>query len=162
MTEDEIQEDARPRVDPATLAFPTEPLPLEEVASLKEGGDPRIVQIVRDYFGQFCRIVYLHEDDPSKKQQCCPACGTGFTGLMASLGFGAGIEWGLAHGEGHCSICRWPYRGHHFIYDPEEIKDYDPLGDKDRPEPLMTIHNFFLAYLPDAVSGWIPPIKSEY
>ncbi len=63
----------------------------------------------------------------------CLCCGTS---LRCTLGLGifGGFEWGLAYGEGHCSYCRYPMRGHHKV---------DGLG---------TIHNLFLAYHPSELS----------
>ena len=68
--------------------------------------------------------------------EVCFHCGERFSGLLANLGFGAGIEWGLVHGEGHCSKCRWPYRGMHYPKDAEG-------------KELFSMRNLFLAYLPD-------------
>lgn len=63
----------------------------------------------------------------------CLCCGTSLRCALG-LGFFGGFEWGLAHGEGHCSYCRYPMRGHHRV---------DDLG---------TIHNLFLPYHPSALS----------
>lgn len=63
----------------------------------------------------------------------CLCCGTSLRCVLG-LGFFGGFEWGLAHGEGHCSYCRYPMRGHHHV---------DGVG---------TIRNLFLAYHPSALS----------
>ncbi len=63
----------------------------------------------------------------------CLCCGKS---LRCELGMGlfGGFEWGLAHGEGHCTYCRYPMRGHHRV---------DGLG---------RIQNLFLPYHPSALS----------
>lgn len=56
-----------------------------------------------------------------KERGCvCFHCGEYLTGggLMGSF-FGGGFEWGLAHGEGHCSTCGWPARAYHFNPTPD-------------------------------------------
>ncbi len=63
----------------------------------------------------------------------CLCCGTSLR-CVFGLGFFGGFEWGLAYGEGHCSYCRYPMRGHHRV---------DDLG---------TIHNLFLAYHPSTLA----------
>lgn len=75
------------------------------------------------YLAQFARLTDAK----------CLCCGTS---LRCELGLGifGGFEWGLAHGEGHCSYCRYPMRGHH------------------RVEGLGTIRNLFLAYHPSGLS----------
>jgi hypothetical protein len=50
------------------------------------------------------------------------------------MGLFGGFEWGLAHGEGHCTYCHYPMRGHHLV------------------EGLGTIRNLFLAYHPSGLS----------
>jgi len=48
----------------------------------------------------------------------CPGCKGEFSGsLLATIGIGVGIEWGLMHGEGSCSKCGYPYRANHKIKD---------------------------------------------
>ena len=149
--------DKRPPVDPTTLAHIVRPLEIEDFAKVDhEKSDERTLQLMRDYFHRYAAPV---TDPNSPDHQVCPACGEKFTGLMANLGLGVGIEWGLVHGEGNCSYCRWPYRGHHFIWDPKDIDDEGRK--KEGAEPLMTVHNFFLAYLPEHVTGWKRPPKRE-
>lgn len=63
----------------------------------------------------------------------CLCCGTSLRCVLG-LGFFGGFEWGLAHGEGHCSSCHYPMRGYHHV---------DGLG---------TIRNLYLAYHPSALS----------
>jgi hypothetical protein len=135
------------------MAYPPKPLELEEFLTIDHAGsDEHVLQVMRDYFHVFAGRT---KDPENENQEVCCACGEKFTGLMANLGLGVGIEWGLAHGEGHCSYCHWPYRGHHFVYDPA---DKDEEGrKKEGTEPLMTIHNFFLAYMPENVGGWTRP-----
>ena len=75
------------------------------------------------YFANFAKLTDAR----------CLCCGKS---LRCELGMGlfGGFEWGLAHGEGHCTYCRYPMRGHHRV---------DGLG---------TIHNLFLQYHPSALS----------
>jgi hypothetical protein len=63
----------------------------------------------------------------------CLCCGTS---LRCPLGMGifGGFEWGMVHGEGHCSHCGYPMRGHH------RVKD------------LGKIDNLFLPYHPSELS----------
>lgn len=150
-------EGTRARVDPSELAHLTKPLELEEFMTIDyDKSEPDTLEIMRTYFKRFASPVKDPTDDT---HQVCPACGERFTGLMANLGMGVGIEWGLVHGEGNCSYCRWPYRGHHFIYDPKDIGEDGRK--KEGAEPLLTIHNFFIAYLPEFISGWKRPAKKE-
>ena len=76
-----------------------------------------------DYFAGFAKLTDAK----------CLCCGTSLRCALG-MGFFGGFEWGLAHGEGHCSYCRYPMRGHHLV---------DGLG---------TIHNLFLPYHPSALS----------
>lgn len=52
--------------------------------------------------------------------------------MMAALGVGraARFTWGIAHGEGFCSTCKWPARAYHFDVGPikrmEAILQYHP------------------------------------
>ena len=75
------------------------------------------------YFSQFAKLV----------EAKCLCCGTS---LRCTLGLGifGGFKWGLAHGEGHCSYCRYPMRGIHKV------------------EGLGTIRNLFLPYHPSTLS----------
>jgi hypothetical protein len=74
------------------------------------------------YLSQFAKLT-------DAKCLCCD------TSLRCYLGMGffGGFEWGLAHGEGHCSHCHYPMRGHHRV---------DGLG---------TIRNLFLSYHPSVL-----------
>lgn len=48
----------------------------------------------------------------------CPGCGNKCPGCGNKLGgFLGTFRWGLAHGEGGCSECGYPCRGHHRIDD---------------------------------------------
>jgi hypothetical protein len=75
------------------------------------------------YFVQFAKLT----------NGACLCCGKS---LRCALGMGlfGGFEWGMEHGEGYCSYCRYPMRGHHRV---------DGLG---------TINNLFLPYHPSALS----------
>ena len=66
----------------------------------------------------------------------CLCCGTS---LLCPFGMGVfgGFEWGLVHGEGRCSTCGYPMRGHH------------------RVEGFGVIRNLFLPYHPSTIV--LPP-----
>lgn len=162
----ETKAEERPTVDVSLMARGAEvrPLELEDIATIKEEGDPRLIQIMRDYLANFCAPIRETRQSNGEEihEEFCPACGEKFSGLLASLGFGVGIEWGIAHGEGHCSGCGWPYRALHRIYDPEEWQSYEAAPDDAKaPEPLATISNMFLAYHPSRIGGWTPPKKDN-
>lgn len=74
------------------------------------------------YFAQFAKLTDAK----------CLCCGTSLRCVLG-LGFFGGFEWGLAHGEGHCSYCRYPMRGLH------------------RVEGLGRIDNLFLPYHPSVL-----------
>lgn len=76
-----------------------------------------------DYLSRFAKLT----------DGTCLCCGKS---LRCHLGMGlfGGFEWGLVHGEGHCTYCRYPMRGHHRV---------DGLG---------TIRNLFLPYHPRSLS----------
>ena len=63
----------------------------------------------------------------------CLCCGNQLS-CWLGMGLFGGFEWGLTHGEGHCSHCRYPMRGHH------------------RVEGLGTIRNLFLPYHPSLIT----------
>ncbi len=94
-----------------------------------------VVAALDAYFAPFAEPVF-READKSKEMQCIE-CDKPLTGLMSAF-FGGGFVWGIVHGEGHCSACRWPARAHHFI------KDADG-------KEVATVHNFVLQYHPDFV-----------
>lgn len=120
----------------ATLARPKhrpEHLKLEDVFKIEGDTNPEDLEDLEKYFQPFAVPVKNIEGD-----QVCIGCGEHFGGLMANLGFGVAIEWGMVHGEGTCNKCGWPYRGMHYI--------------KDRHgKELANIRNLFLAYHPDNV-----------
>lgn len=95
------------------------------------------------YLSIFVAPVRIGEGEEA--HEVCFHCGSRFNGLLANLGVGAAIEWGLVHGEGHCTgdpshkvKCGWPYRGMHYAKEEN--------GDE-----LFTLANVFLAYHPDQV-----------
>lgn len=97
----------------------------------------KLIEQIDAYLGVFAAPITVGEGEQAK--QVCFHCGEKFTGLLANLGVGVGIKWGLAHGEGICSGCGWPYRGHHFAKAPDG-------------EDLFSAQNLFLAYMPAAVT----------
>lgn len=48
----------------------------------------------------------------------CPGCGSNLGGLLGTF------RWGLAHGEGVCSECGYPCRGHHRIDDEVSLEHF--------------------------------------
>ena len=70
----------------------------------------------------------------------CLHCEKPIDGFKQMFGTGVAIEWGLAHGEGRCSGCGWPYRGMHH---PKNRNG----------EELFSLRNLFLAYHPEQVSA---------
>ena len=94
------------------------------------------------YFEPFAALPGAVGDDGRFKiedGQPCLNCGEKLMGDLTDQLFGkGGFEWGIAHGEGHCSNCRWPARLYHFI------KDADG-------NDLMTLRSVCLQYHPDFV-----------
>jgi len=82
------------------------------------------------YLSQFAKLTEAR----------CLCCGTSLRCVLG-MGIFGGFEWGLAHGEGHCSYCRYPMRGIHKV------------------EGLGTIRNLFLPYHPSTLS--FPAAKEE-
>lgn len=120
---------ARPVHQPRACAvedlFTHEPLTPEQ-----EG----IIQGYRDYLKDFAAPVVV------EGKRFCHNCGGEFNGLLSTLGLTSHVafEWGLTHGEGRCSGCGWPMRGHHY-------------AKTETGEQLFTLRNFPLAYMPEHV-----------
>lgn len=108
---------------------------LADMATVKDGTDPKFITDCETYFGNFVKPV---RDESQNGVQRCFHCGEYLTGLASFLLGRGGFEWGITHGEGHCTNCRWPARGHHFA------KAADGSD-------LFTLHNFVLSYHPDFV-----------
>lgn len=106
---------------------------LEDVFSVKDGADPEFLAHVGNYLTAFAAPVKNDDGKP-----VCFHCGGILDSFMSMMGLGVGYEWGLAHGEAHCSGCHWPARGHHFVKD-------------DDGKELLTLHNAFMAYMPEYV-----------
>jgi hypothetical protein len=104
---------------------------LEDLANVKDGTKPEVVEDLRAYFHHFAK--------PSGDDHPCLRCGKPLMGgLSAFLLNDGGFEWGLVHGQGHCRCCGWPATAHHFI--------------KDRNgEDLMTVRNMVLQVHPDDI-----------
>lgn len=100
-----------------------------------EGTPPETLKALDAYFEAFAQPIF--QDGDKTKNMVCIECDKPLDGLMAVF-LGSGFTWGITHGEGHCSACKWPARGHHFIKD---------AGGKD----VATIRNFVLQYHPDFV-----------
>jgi hypothetical protein len=62
----------------------------------------------------------------------CVCCGArqGSKDVMDAFLGGGKFTWGIAHGEGFCSVCNWPARAYHFNVGPierfEMILQYHP------------------------------------
>jgi hypothetical protein len=57
---------------------------------------------------------YLSAFTPLTADGACPRCDMRIGGLVgAILG---GFEWGIVHGEGHCTRCGWLMRGYHWPF----------------------------------------------
>lgn len=71
----------------------------------------------------------------------CVCCGArqGGKDLLDGL-LNARFQWGIAHGEGFCSVCGYPARGMHYI------------GKNEQGEAAVTIRNWVLQYHPDGLS----------
>lgn len=108
--------------------------PLAEIATPKEGADPKFIADCEEYFSHFVKPVRGHGG-----AMRCFHCGEYLTGFESMLLGKGGFEWGIALGEGHCANCRWPARGHHFAKAADGSE-------------LFTLRNFVLQYHPDFVS----------
>lgn len=80
----------------------------------------------------FSQFVALEIKDGEVQPQNCVNCGKQLTGFLGAF------EWGIAHGYGHCSNCRWPGQAHHFI-------------ENEKGEQIATIHNVVLQFHPSFV-----------
>lgn len=90
------------------------------------------------YFDAFAQPKITEENGKrSLGGSPCIKCEKPLVGLTTFL-LGGGFTWGIAHGEGHCSNCRWPARAHHFIKN-------------DAGDEVLTLRNFPLQYHPDFV-----------
>jgi hypothetical protein len=78
------------------------------------------------YFAQFAKLT----------DGACLCCGKSLRCYLG-MGFFGGFAWDMVHGEGHCTYCGYPMRGHHRV---------DGLG---------TIRNLFLPYHPSMIA--FPP-----
>jgi len=70
---------------------------------------PDDVTAIDAYLGQFVA--------PNEKGECC-GCGGKLTGGFESVLGLTTFRWGLAHGEGFCSECKYPARAYHFNVGP--------------------------------------------
>lgn len=64
---------------------------------------------------------YLRHFLPPGERGDCAFCGSRQGGLTAAI-LGGGFEWGLQHGEGHCSRCGYPARAYHDLKDADGAK----------------------------------------
>lgn len=102
----------------------------------------KVVSALDKYFEPFAQPPGEVDEYDGKfrvaKGQPCLKCDrplmNGLLGFLTNEGF----TWGLAHGEGHCSVCRWPARMYHFIKDAEG-------------NDVATIRGVCLQYHPDFV-----------
>lgn len=99
-----------------------------DVFTVNEGetADPAIVAELDKYLAHFT---------PGP----CPGCGAPLTGDLIHQFIGAAtFTWGLAHGEGFCSKCKYPARAYHRDIGPivrfEKVLAYHPDELREREE----------------------------
>ena len=73
---------------------------------------------MNEHFAHF--MVPPRDED---NNELCPGCGKQMKGgvggyLLECVGAAVSVKWGLAHGEGFCSGCGWPYRVYHYSVGP--------------------------------------------
>jgi hypothetical protein len=88
-------------IAPATIDM------VSDANTLSEGARRRL----GEYLNAFLAPVF----DDEKTHVKCPCCGSRVYGggiLDALLGT---FEWGIVHGDGFCSRCKWPIRMYHFV-----------------------------------------------
>lgn len=101
-------------------------------ADLMEGAGAAEREAVEDLTAYFARFAKPEWGDTPSVGCKCIKCGNYLSGFLGTF------TWGLCHGEGFCSSCKWPARAYHFI--------------KDRHgEDLATIRGVILQYHPDEV-----------
>jgi len=67
-------------------------------------------ETLEGYVKAFAKPVRREAGNDLVGQHLCLKCGESLDGFLIGT-----FEWGLAHGEGHCSKCGWPARAYHFI-----------------------------------------------
>lgn len=110
-------------------AVPCKATDLFKIGEAPEG----FVEKLDAYLSTFAKPI---KDDGGK--MVCLNCGEPLDGFMHALGVGVAAVWDIAHGEAHCSGCHWPMRGMHYPKDDDGTE-------------LVSIRNFFLAYMPEHV-----------
>ena len=109
-----------PRLVPTDIFAVSEGMPSEDLAALTE---------------------YLSIFAPPKNSAgkfACINCQSEMDGFMHAMGMGAAYIWDITHGEAHCSKCRWPARGMHYVKRPDGVE-------------VVTVSNLFLPYHPSMV-----------
>lgn len=98
----------------------------------------RLIGVIAEYLKQFV--------PPSD----CICCGKplGAKDAIHGLLGGATFTWGIAHGEGFCSHCKYPARAMHYVKDGEGKPD------------LLTVRNFILQYHPDELTVEKPELET--
>ena len=67
------------------------------------------------YLENFLEPTFKANSDGENATITCPACGAHLMGSGIMDALLSSFQWGLAHGEGFCTDCRWPIRMYHFI-----------------------------------------------
>jgi hypothetical protein len=87
----------------------------------------------------------------------CLNCGAKLGGMFGSF------EWGLTHGEGHCSNCGYPARGYHTIPGREHkpilnhmpfIRQYHPEALRDRDGRRISLSRLNEVFPPADAHEW--------
>lgn len=74
----------------------------EDVFTVKREIDPTLRATLDSYLDKFAK--------PTENGECLK-CGTVQGEIMGAF------IYGLAHGEGYCSVCKWPARANHYFKD---------------------------------------------
>lgn len=128
---------ATAQTEPATK-FNALPCKAETLFKIGDETPADYIAQLDSYFGAFAQPV--HNDDGKR---VCLNCGGVMDSFMQALGVGVAAQWTIAHGEACCSGCHWPMRGMHYVKDADGSE-------------LLTLRNFFLAYMPEHVERATP------
>ena len=92
-------------MNPATIDMVKDAETLSDTAKDKLG----------EYLNGFLEPQFQHDRDDEPNTIVCPACRSHIYsgGIMDALM--SSFEWGIVHGDGFCSQCRWPIRMYHFV-----------------------------------------------
>lgn len=106
-----------------------------EDATQEERDDAaRAIRALRRYFRRFAVPATKDAANMITGGLKCLKCSSPLDGYLGTF------RWGLAHGEGACSMCGWPARAHH-----------RPRGEDG--EEVLSLTNIILQYHPDEVKS---------